>query len=254
MRAAVLFSIVRARRGTLCGFLTRLSEAGWPPAVNPQTLGSMQACPPFGIAFKGKPRRCCHQVRICPYCWARRIVGDLYSRVSRHLWRVRKGRFCIRRHVKHRIRLWTFEHQILIAAENDAELADRIRTALRERPRFGAVEMTGAYLLQHLVPVPEGVLLVCRGLVLVRRKAKPTGAPELAGLTWRRWPALDPQTVVKALTVVTQYPADLLRSSPTGLIPILDIVRRLRLHESYGCLRQDLEAVKRQAKPPKRGK
>lgn len=217
--------------------LMTLYRAGW-PALEGVNLQYARNCPPFGVRTP-QASRTCNRILICPFCWARRIVGKVYDRM--HNWlssqepfglseQVTLLEFRTTASVKPRQGvLWRAE-RLRIAADMIRDLSCSAR--LQERNAYDARAMISL----HSVRLEERKLLVTRSGFLFVPAAKKIERLKFPSAQHRLKVHLSMtrRSMQQAVSRVCAYPKSMLAAPADLLLHVLEAFHGVHLLASAG--------------------
>ncbi len=233
-------SLQRVRKGAMHLHRVRqartreLSSLGW--SVRDQDAAALsQRCPPLLVKAWPKARPC-RLVRICPFCWARYVAGDLYSRVNAVLLHTPADAI-------------EAVSRVIVPQSSSEDLSGYIgklakslgafRRALHERN-------TGAFSAATIEPAEDGWLITRRLLIMVSPEFELSLPAGSANETYVRWCCNQGSGYLhelpKIVGRVTEYPAGMLLGDCSAVLDILlaaSLGRGIspRLSRTYGLLR-----------------
>jgi hypothetical protein len=214
-----------------------LRDAGW---ADLQTHGKVQFvrnCPPsFVVALSENACRPCHMAQVCPWCYARDEVGDLFDKLARFLPKTHYT------HTKPLFFLEVASKRVMTATETGSKLTGQLREwKIRPQTLLRQIPTLGAYYRVALEPriVSERLRwkFSYRLLAIVKPDFEiPSGLPTKARRV-RTSTARSVKQLVPIVARICRYPVSLMRGEEKFVLRALNARRTLRCKQTLGCLR-----------------
>lgn len=228
--------------------LWKLQDAGWAPArVGPEgeprrysRMQFLRNCPPFGVAYN-RTARCCHRIRVCPFCFAREIVGEAYAAMH----------YAMHRPDCPPARLLALRVEVTLPIREPAVVAARVTEAAKSLSKFHASiastldnprRVMGSRIFASVSPHPStaNVLLVQQACLMLVREGQPPPASlnteQKNKKTQVRYTPATDDSLLNHVGWCMAYPVGMLRGDAAVARMILDTATasKLRMQQATG--------------------
>lgn len=225
--------------------LADLKAAAWGPLAKESHHCFMRNCPPFGVLTHKITSKPCKRTRVCPFCYARQTVLEMFLFFERELYggtdpasRVARleGRQLVEFHVDRACDLRPFPGEA--RGPKILDYGRRLRVRVLNEHRQDELRLCGAKtgaVLYRLEPFTSKLRLVRSGILLTSQ-----AVPDYFGTKYGpndkiiKYDRVDKHLLAEVVGRVCRYPRQMLIAPAEDVVALLRGLQNARLLSFYG--------------------